>query len=426
MPKYHIWTIGCQMNKAESAKIGQIFQNHGFESTDLLGKADVEIINSCVVRQNAEDKVVGMLGYLKGIKRTNPSMNILVTGCFIDSNVENLKKTYRQVDLFFPPGDFEKLDLWLSHKASFIENNLASEVKSIHSNCCAFVPIIYGCNNFCSYCIVPYRRGRERSRYILDIIQEISSLVKNGVKEITLLGQNVNSYGNDLDDGTNLSMLLNILNQINEIKRIRFLTNHPKDMSIELIRTIRNLDKVCNHLNIPLQSGNDEILKSMRRGYNADHYVKLIENIRSVLPDISLSTDIIVGFPNETDAQFNDTMRLLDTIRFDSVHTAMYSTRPGTIAAKDFEDNISDETKKERFNEVEALQSKISLEINSSLQHKILSILVEGEKGSKLYGRTGSDKLVFFESDTDLTGELVDIHINGTSAWSLKGTLVSR
>ena len=412
------------MNKAETSRIGQIFQRYGFESTDIIDEAEIEVINSCVVRQNAEDKVVGMLGYLKGVKRSHQTINILVTGCFVDSNIESLKKTYKHVDLFFPPGDFEKLDSWLASKAGMPTNDSKFEITSRNTNFCAFVPIIYGCNNFCSYCIVPYRRGREKSRHLLDIVQEVSAFAKCGVKEITLLGQNVNSYGNDLEDDTNLSLLLNVVNQINEIHRIRFLTNHPKDMSIQLIETISKLDKVCNHLNIPLQSGNDTILKAMRRGYTSNHYVKLIENIRNILPSASLSTDIIVGFPGETSDQFNDTMDLLKTIKFDSVHTAMYSVRPGTIAAKEFEDNVSYETKKERFNKIEALQEKISSDINSLLQGNMLPVLVEGQKGSKWYGRTESDKLVFFESDFDLTGEIVNVKIHSTSPWSLKGKFV--
>jgi len=287
----------------------------------------------------------------------------------------------------------------------------------------AYVPIIQGCDNFCSYCIVPYRRGRERSYPIEEIIRKVSTLVQGGVKEVTLLGQNVNSYGHDLPSNTNLGILLNEINNIEGIKRIRFLTNHPKDMSEELIKMMASLEKVCEHINLPIQSGDDIILKAMRRNYTSAQYINLINTLRKYVPEVSVSTDIIVGFPDETDDQFERTLNIVEKTRFDAVHTAIYSTRPGTIAARKYHDNVLSNIKKERFNRIEELQAGIASEINARLQDKTLEVLVEGNKQGKWFGRTRTDKLVFFESPNNCLGQLIDVKIVRTSPWSLIGRI---
>jgi tRNA-2-methylthio-N6-dimethylallyladenosine synthase len=423
MPRYYIWTIGCQMNKAESQRAADYLESFGYQAAPVLGKADLILLNTCVVRQSAEGKVLGMLGYLKGIKSSSPDLAILVTGCFVDSDVEHLEKSFPHVDLFFKPGDYVRLLSWAEKQGVDISNSKAALPSIKKLTVSTFVPIIQGCDNFCSYCIVPYRRGREKSRPIDEIVCEVSELVKHGAKEVTLLGQNVNSYGHDLQTQPDLNDLLTELNNTNGLHRIRFLTNHPKDMSQRLIQAIASLDKVCEHINLPLQAGDNDVLKNMRRGYTIEQYRQLVDSIRNCIPEVALSTDIIVGFPGESEEQFERTLAVLEEVRFDTVHVAVYSPRPGTIASKEYEDNVSPELKKERLDRVEALQADIVGEINSRLVGKAMEVLVEGKKGTKWYGRTRSNKLVFFESGGDCLGQLLDVTITKASPWALQGEI---
>jgi tRNA-2-methylthio-N6-dimethylallyladenosine synthase len=425
MPTYNIWTIGCQMNKAESSQISDHLEKSGYTFTPEFQKADLIVLNTCVVRQSAEDKMLGMLSYLKGVKTSNPNASIIVTGCFVDSKRDELAARFPYVDLFFGPGVFQELVQWTERRklASFEREDEDHNKDKKAVSPAAYVPIIQGCNNFCSYCIVPHRRGRERSRPVDEIVREIVQLVENGVKEVTLLGQNVNSYGQDLESKSDLSNLLTELNGVKGLARIRFLTNHPKDMSERLIRSMDCLDKVCEHITLPLQSGDDTILKAMRRGYSVKYYSELIERTRKSVPEIALSTDIIVGFPGETDEQFDQTVEVLKKIRFDAVHIAQYSPREGTLAFKEFKDDIPSEIKKQRFDRLETMQTQISGEINLPYQGKTVEVLVEGKKKGKWYGRTRSDKLVFFSAAGDHLGQLVDITINKTSPWALQGDI---
>jgi len=328
--KYHIWTIGCQMNKAESERLGSCFEQMGYQSTVRAEEADLIILNSCVVRQSAENRVINKLNALKSLKRLRPNLTLAVTGCLVNSEVDHLRQSLPYVDYFFKPGDFPPdFPPWLEKDkiGSILPQSLSS---------CTFVPIIQGCNNFCSYCIVPYRRGREKSRPMVEIVGEVRELVQRGVKEVTLLGQNVDSYGHDLPDKPDLADLLSELNTIDRLLRIRFLTNHPKDMSSKLIEAVASLDKVCEQI----KSGSDDILKAMNRGYTAGHYRQLITEIRSSIPSVTLSTDVIVGFPSESQQQFQQTVNLLSELKFDTVHVAAYSPRPGTLASRQFEDNL--------------------------------------------------------------------------------------
>lgn len=426
MLRYYIWTIGCQMNKAESQRIAAYLELLGYQLAPAPQNADLIVLNTCVVRQSAEDKVLGTISYLKGIKNGNPHLPILVTGCFVNSKVEQLERRFPHIDLFFKPGDYPELLNWAQKRGIAVSKTDINLPLTKHATPDAFVPIIQGCNNFCSYCIVPYRRGGEKSRPLMDIVHEVNKLVKCGTKEVTLLGQNVNSYGHDLPSQPDLSDLLAELYNIDGLARIRFLTNHPKDMSQKLIKTIVSLDKVCEHISLPFQAGDNDILRAMRRGYTIEQYWQLVSTIRNYIPEVALSTDAIVGFPGETDGQFEQTLALLSEIRFDTVHVAAYSPRPGTIASRKYQDNVPPEIKKERLNKIEALQAKIAAEINSRLRGRIVEVLVEGKKRGKWYGRARSNKLVFFENDDDCSGQLVNVTINTTSPWALQGEIKSK
>jgi tRNA-2-methylthio-N6-dimethylallyladenosine synthase len=424
MRRYFIWTIGCQMNKAESQQIAGYLDSAGYQAATSFSDADLVVLNSCVVRQSAEDKVSGTLGLLKGLKNEHPNLQIVVTGCLVDSDAQELKRRFPHVDLLFKAGDYPELIAWGQKQRIPIEQRLPrfpGDNGRRAPSPCALIPIIQGCDNFCSYCIVPYRRGREVSRLIEEIICEVRELVRRGIKEVTLLGQNVDSYGHDLPGHPDLADLLNELSSIDGLARIRFLTNHPKDISLKLIDAMVSLSKVCEHLELPVQSGDNDILAAMRRGYAVERYRELVQTIRRNLPQVSLSTDIIVGFPGETEEQFEHSLSLIQGLRFDVVHVAAYSPRPSTIAWREYQDDIPAKVKKERLDEIEELQTSIASEINLQLQGKEVEVLVEGRKKGKWFGRTRSNKLVFFEDGGDWLGQLVRIQIEKTSPWSLVG-----
>ncbi|MBI4188524.1 MAG: tRNA (N6-isopentenyl adenosine(37)-C2)-methylthiotransferase MiaB [Chloroflexi bacterium] len=412
MPQYYIWTIGCQMNKAESERLGSFFEQRGYQATASLEEADIIVLNSCVVRQSAEDRLTSRLASLKSLKRERPGLTLAITGCLVNANTEQLKRNFPHVDYFFKPGDSPQ---WLE-KDGWVRALPQRPPPRV------YVPIIQGCDNFCSYCIVPYRRGRERSRLPAEIACEVRELVRRGAKEVTLLGQNVDSYGHDLPDKPDLADLLTELNTIDGLARLRFLTNHPKDMSSRLIEAIARLPKVCQQINLPIQAGDNDILKAMRRGYTVEHYCNLVAEIRRKIPDIALSTDVIVGFPSESEEQFRQTFDMLAKFRFDTVHVAAYSPRPGTLAARELEDDIPATEKRNRLNRIEKLQESIATEINARLMGQTVEVLVDGKNQGKWQGRTRSDKLVFFNADGDLTGQLVNIRIEKTSPWSLQGS----
>ena len=420
MPEYCIWTIGCQMNKADSDYVAAYLERAGYSSTPCAEKADFILVNSCVVRNSAEQKVLNKLGSLRGLKKQCPDVTIALTGCFVDSRIDDLKDRFPWVDLVFRPQQWEALFQWTeSHGLPHPEKT--SFLTPATAPVSVFIPIIQGCNSFCSYCIVPYRRGRERSRDPEEICCQARALVQQGTKEITLLGQNVGSYGKDLPYEADLADLLSALNRVEGLLRIRFLTHHPKDMTRKLIRAVAQLDKVCESISLPIQAGDNEILKAMRRGYTAEEYEDTVTQILSIIPSIALSTDIVVGFPNETEEQFQRTMDILRRIRFDRVHTAAYSSRPGTIAARKLVDNVFAEEKHRRLRQAEALHEAIAAEINAGLLGKAVEVLVEGKRKGKWQGRTRGDKLVFFTHEGDLTGQLVKVTIEKSSAWSLQG-----
>jgi len=414
MPKYHIWTIGCQMNKAESERLASRFEELGYEATDKADDADLIVLNSCVVRQSAENRVVNKLHTLRPLKNARPDITLALTGCLVNADTDHLHRNYPHIDHFFKAGGYPP---WLEKTDSLSLPR--------HPSPAAFVTIIQGCDNFCSYCIVPYRRGREKSRPIPEIAGEVRELVRRGAKEVTLLGQNVDSYGHDLPGKPDLADLLTELHEIDGLLRLRFLTNHPKDMSTRLIEAIAGLDKVCEQISLPAQAGSDGILKAMKRDYTIAQYRELVRQIREKVPGIALSTDVIVGFPSETESQFRQTLDLLSEIKFDTVHIAAYSPRTGTAAARDFRDDISPADKKERLQKTEQLQEQIQTEINARLMDRSVEILVEGRNRGKWYGRSRTDKLVFFSSGGDYLGRLVKIMIEKTSPWSLQGKIES-
>ena len=411
MPNYHIWTIGCQMNKAESERLASLFEETGYRLVSAIAQADIIVVNTSVVRQNAEDHAVNKLHNLKPLKKSRPDMLIAVTGCWVDSNVDRLKAAFPFVDYFFKAGDcppWADKEQWV--KALPKQPQPAT-----------YVPIIQGCNNFCAYCVVPYRRGREKSRPLSEIVCEVKELARHGTKEVTLLGQNVDSYGQDLPEKPELADLLTELNGVNGLYRIRFLTNHPKDMSHRLIQTVAHLEKVCKNITLPAQAGSNEILKAMRRGYTIENYKRLVNYIRGEIPGVGLVSDIIVGFPSEIEDQFQQTVDLLTELKFDAVHLAAYSPRPGTIAARELADDVPASEKKRRLAVLEKLQENIVTEINNELKGKTIEILVEGKQRGKWYGRTGTDKLVFFSDDANYMGKLVNLRIELSSPWSLQG-----
>jgi tRNA-2-methylthio-N6-dimethylallyladenosine synthase len=412
MPTYHIWTIGCQMNKAESERLSSRFEGLSYTAVDNVAEADIIVLNSCVVRQSAEDRVVNKLHDLQHLKKARPEVTLALTGCLVDSDTAGLRKKFPHIDYFFKAGGYPP---WLEEPGAIVLPRRPSPS--------VYVTISQGCNNFCSYCIVPYRRGRERSRPPEEIFCEVGELVKRGAREVVLLGQNVDSYGRDLPGKPDLADLLAGLNDIDGLARLRFLTNHPRDMSQKLIKAVAGLDKVCEQVSLPVQAGSDAILRAMRRGYTVAEYRRLVALVRREVPGVAVSTDVIVGFPGENSDQFRRTLDLLSEVKFDTVHVAAYSPRPGTAAALELEDDVPLEEKKARLAEVERLQEGVQAAINARLLGETGEILVEGRKHGKWYGRTRTDKLVFFSSNRDYLGQLVNIRIDRTSPWSLQGKI---
>lgn len=402
------------MNEAESTRLAAGLRSRGYTPAVRAEEADLILLNSCVVRASAEKKVINRLAALRNLKKTQPEITIALTGCLVDTDTRSLQKRFPQVDYFFGPGA----------APPFLRPDASEPVLPEHPPVSVNVPIMQGCNNFCTYCIVPYRRGRERSRTAVEVTGEIRSLVKRGVKEVTLLGQNVDAYGKDRPEGPDLAGLLREVNGIDGLERIRFLTSHPRDMSEGLIAAVANLGKVCRVVSLPVQAGSDAVLQAMRRGYTREDYITLVNRIRERIPDVTLSTDIIVGFPGESEEQFLESYDLLEELQFDSVHIAAYSPRPGTYAAEHLADDILPDNKKRRVNAIEELQTRVAARINAALLGTTADVLVAGRKKLKWYGRTRSDKLVFFNSAADCTGRVVAVEITHTSPWSLSGQIV--
>ncbi len=426
MANYHIWTVGCQMNKADSELIGRELEEIGYLPVDDAGQADVVVVNSCSVRKSAEDRVSGKLGALKAVKQRRPDMLVALVGCMVGPYSGDLGARFPYVDVFCRPQRIEPLIERAVEHRSLLQAEDPEGIDTLRTlpaktgQVTAFVSVVHGCDKFCTYCIVPYRRGREKSRPIAEVLGDVTRLVEGGVREVTLLGQTVEAYGHDLETETDLSDLFRTLHGVDGLRRIRFLTSYPKDMTPRIIDSVAELPKVCEHFNLPVQSGDDGVLESMRRGYTVDEYRRLVDRLRRRIPAVTVATDIIVGYPGETEEQFEASYRLIEEMRFDTVHVAAYSPRPGTIAGR-WADDVTLEEKKERLQAVETLQKRIATEINAEIAGSRQEVLVEERKGDKWMGRNRGNKLVFFEDESDLSGEMVSVEIGGTSPWSLRG-----
>jgi tRNA-2-methylthio-N6-dimethylallyladenosine synthase len=418
--QYHIWTIGCQYNVADSRRVAEELGKLGYVPTRRTEDADLIVLNTCVVRQSAEDKVLGRLSSLKPLKKKHSEAIIAVMGCLVD-DVPALKQNFPYVDAFLKPSDVEGLVQFVKeHRSSAANFQLPTPNLQLPVSC--YVPVIEGCNRFCTYCIVRLRRGQERSRPVDEIVQEAACLAKRGAREVTLLGQNVDAYGHDLPGQPDLADILTAVHGIEDLWRIRFLTSHPADMKARIIDAVASLPKVCEHIEIPVQSGDDAVLKRMVRGYTVDQYRRLVAKIRQRIPGVSLATDVIVGFPGEIEKQFMNTYRLLEETRFDVVHVAAYSPRPGTAASR-LPDDVPQEEKERRRKIIEELQEDIASEINQRLLGETVEVLVEEKCKGKWKGRTRTHKLVFFGDDGDWRGKLAQVKITWAGPWSMQGEL---
>ncbi len=425
------------MNVADSQRVGSSLEHLGYQFTETIEEADVIVLNTCVVRQSAEDKAMGRLTSLSPLKTKNPNLVINLMGCMVGvRGADKLRERLPYVDVFSPPSDPGPLVSYLSQgevraleadetarRFGIMDDELILPHHERGQLVSAHVPIVYGCSHACTFCIIPFRRGIERSRPVGDIVAEIRSLAAQGVREVTLLGQIVDRYGKDIPDGPNLAALLRVVHEVEGIERIRFLTSHPNYFTEELMETIAELPKVMPHIEVPIQAGDDEVLLNMKRGYTQKEYRDLVETIRRKIPDCSIATDIIVGFPGETDKQFMETHRVLSDLRLDVVHLARYSSREGTVATRRMDDNVTDEEKMRRFRQLEELQEGIVAEINKKYLGRTVEVLFEDKVKNRWKGRTPTNKLVFVESDDDLKGRILPVRVTWAGPWSMQANL---
>ncbi len=445
---YHIWTLGCQMNVADSQRLASELEKMGYRAAQNPDDADVLVVNTCVVRQGAEDKGVGRLVSLRPLKEKYPDKVIGLMGCMVGVRDSlPLRKRFPFVDVFLAPSEPQPMVTFLNERGiedelrvvEDDERNLRDAIQDedalilpAHergSLITAHVPIVYGCSHACSFCIIPFRRGVERSRSVGEIVSEVRSLVRQGVKEITLLGQIVDRYGKDIPDGPDLADLLRIVHDAGVaegLERIRFLTSHPNYMTDKLLDTVAELPHVMPHIEVPVQAGDDEVLARMKRGYSQQQYRDLIDRIRARIPNVAINTDIIVGFSGETEQQFQQTFDLLGDLKLDKAHLAKYSARPQTVSARTMPDDVPEEEKERRRKTLDDQQAEIIAEINGRSLGQTVPVLVEESRGGKWRGRTPQNKLVFFEDlDQDRRGQVVDVEIVWTGPWSMQGRLPS-
>lgn len=444
--KYHIWTYGCQMNTADTQHLASELERMGHTAApeNEADSAEILVVNTCVVRQAAEDKGMGRLWRLRDLKKEHPDKVIGVMGCMVGvKDPLYLRQKLPFVDVFLPPSEpaqmveFLKDRGWESEIVAH-ENHTRLERDALQDGdlilpaheagnlISAHVPVVYGCSHACAFCIIPLRRGVERSRSVGEIVAHVRSLALQGVKEITLLGQIVDRYGKDIEDGPDLADLLRIVHEVAEeydIYRIRFLTSHPNWMSDKLLQTVAELPRVMPQIEVPVQAGNDEVLENMKRGYTVAQYRSLIEKIRAIIPNVAIYTDLIVGFCGETDAQFMDTYNLMRDLKLDKMHLARYSPRPNTVSARRMEDDVPEDEKVRRHHLLDELQAEISAEINSQYLGQMVEVLVEEQHKGKWRGRTPQNKLVFFEDGGDWKGKLANVQVTWTGPWSMQGRL---
>jgi tRNA-2-methylthio-N6-dimethylallyladenosine synthase len=442
--QYHIWTLGCQMNVADSQLLASEMEKLGYHAAADPYAADIYVVNTCVVRQSAEDKAFGRLEMLRNLKRAQPDKIIGVMGCLVGvRDPVALRKRLPYVDVFMAPSEPRPMVEFLTERMDEAEvltldahartqrdqiqdGELVLPVHEQGSLISAHVPVVYGCSHACTFCIIPFRRGVERSRSVGEIVGHVRSLARQGVKEITLLGQIVDRYGKDIADGPDLADLLRVVHQVAEetgVERIRFLTSHPNWMTDKLLDTVAELPRVMPHIEVPVQAGDDEVLENMKRGYTAEQYRRLVERIRARIPGVAIHTDIIVGFPGESDVQFMRTYDLLEELKLDKAHLARYSPRPHTVSTRRMEDDVPEEEKKRRHELLDALQARVIAEINGRFLGQTVEVLVEEKHKGRWRGRTPQNKLVFFEDSADWQGKLAEVEITWTGPWSMQGRL---
>lgn len=441
---YNVRTWGCQMNEADSQRLESELEKLGLYHNEQPDDADVIVLNTCVVRQSAEDRVYGRLGQLKVLKEANPEKVIVLKGCLVGvRDPLPLRKKFPFVDVFLPPSEPAPLveflrDRGVEQELRQLEAQERSRRDEVQDEALvlpthergnlvsAHMPVVYGCSHACTFCIIPFRRGIERSRQIGDVVAEVKALEAQGVKEVTLLGQIVDRYGADVEDGPDLADLLRVINDNTApdgLQRLRFLTSHPNWMTDKLLDAVAELPKVCEHIEVPVQAGDNTVLENMKRGYTREQYVELVQRIRERIPGVAIHTDIIVGFPGETEAQFMQTYDLLAELKLDKAHTAMYSPRPNTVSERRMDDDVPHAEKLRRLHALDELQARVVGEINSRFLGQTVEVLVEEDHKGKWRGRTRQNKLVFFEDAADWRGQLVDVEIVWTGPWSMQGRL---
>lgn len=432
--KYHIWTEGCQMNAADSLRVAAALEKLGYSASLRAEEADVVVLNTCVVRQSAEDKAIGRLTSLKALKMKNPGLVINLMGCLVGiCGAAEMKERFPYVDVFSQPSDPHPLIDFLSGESRQQTLDRDRQIEDIldadfaytlpdsrrERVVSALLPVVFGCSHACAYCVIPLRRGREISRPPQGVLADARSLAAQGAKEITLLGQIIDRYGLDLPGTPSLSGLLRGLNRIDGLERVRFLTSHPNWMNDELLDTVDELPKVMPHFELPIQAGDDAVLRNMRRGYSVEQFMRIVEKIRARFSTVSIATDLIVGFPGESEAQFENSVEALKAMRPDMTHVARYSPRPGTLSARSMADDVPDEEKMRRFRVIEELQERITTEINHAYLGAKVPVLFEEKNKDRWRGRTPTNKLVFAESAQDLRGQVRDAAITWAGPWSM-------
>lgn len=434
--KYHFWITGCQMNYADARRVATCLERAGYRMTPTAEEADVIVLETCTVRQQSEDKAYNKLHSLRPLKQQRPDLTVAVMGCVVGvRGNEALQREFPFVDVFMEPAsdgapllaylhqdddlDYERQSVAQRH--SWQDGEVILPADQQGQLVSAPVSIVYGCSHACTFCIIPQKRGKERSRPVGQIAAEVRSLVAQGVKEVVLLGQIVDRYGYDIGDGPDLADLLAVIQGIDGLERIRFLTSHPNYMSDRILCAVADLPKVMPHIEVPVQAGSDDVLQRMKREYTRDRYRQLVSRIREVIPDVAVNTDIIVGFPGETSAQFEETVDILEELELDKIHLARYSPRPGTVSARNLADDVPDEEKRRRFQRIEALNKRISARKMSAWLGQDVEVLVEDQHKGRWRGRTPQNKLVFFDDPRLLKGELVTVRVTHTGPWSLSG-----
>lgn len=422
-PTYHVWTMGCQMNKADSEQLSGGLEQLGLRAAPDYSAADFLVINTCVVRQQAYDTAAGMISKTRALKARDADKFIAVMGCMVGPVQTELRRVFPHVDLWARPQHFSAIIEDIAVRTGADPGGCLSNLTPITPNVTAYISAVHGCDKFCAFCIIPYRRGRETSRSIEDLTREIRAIAERGVKDVTLLGQNVDSYGQDLRPRRDLADLLGAINEIPRIERIRFLTSHPNDMSRKIVEATRDIPKVCENINLPFQAGANRVLADMRRGYTREQYLERIAMIKDILPDATLTTDVIVGFPNESEAEFERSLDILERVRFHKVHSYTFSMRPQSYASRKMTDNVPRADKKRRLATMNELQKGIQTADNARHVGATFQILIDAHSDGRASGRTRGDKLVYIDDPRRelRVGELLDVKIAASSPWSLIG-----